>query len=214
MGTRALRIPECEISICDVTVGPCEWNGETSEYNLSLKVIWSGAPSGELLKVVVGGQTYTIDPSVTTSPAIINFTFTADGEYETISAMFTGNYNCGDTYCYNSPDDCKPADCNLEVDDVIVGYCNWDAELSESIYNISFVLTWANAPAGDKIEVTVDGNVQTIDPALVTSPQTLTLPDLLPMALNTILTLRLKAKLFVMIPTSFGHPTLVNRLAT
>jgi uncharacterized repeat protein (TIGR01451 family) len=171
--------PECEISICDVTVGPCEWNGETSEYNLSLKVIWSGAPSGELLKVVVGGQTYTIDPSVTTSPAIINFTLAADGEYETISAMFTGNYNCGDTYCYNSPDDCKPADCNLEVDDVIVGYCNWDAELSESIYNISFVLTWANAPAGDKIEVTVDGNVQTIDPALVTSPQTLTFTGLI-----------------------------------
>jgi hypothetical protein len=51
--------------------------------------------------------------------------------------------------------------CDVEINSYTISPCVWTGSASEVTVNV--FVTWANAPAGENITVTLNGNTQTIN---------------------------------------------------
>lgn len=161
--------------ITQVSGTPCYVDPVTgkSVADITFMIFYTNPPKDEIIIVTLDGQEQHIDPATQPSPVSMLFTIPADGTEHEIEAYFIWTKTCGDTNECMSPKPCTP-ECNLEVDNVDVGDCYFKEGTGESIYDVSFTVAWENAPVGELIYVSVGGQTQSIDPAITTSPTTLT----------------------------------------
>jgi uncharacterized repeat protein (TIGR01451 family) len=159
---------DCDVNISNYTVSECSYDGTNSTYTLNIFVEWANPPVGEDIDVTAGGQTQTIDVSASTSPKLVSFTLPADGASHTIDAAFASTSSCGDSKTYSAPVSC--ASCGVQITNVNVGTC----QPATSTASLSVTVAWSNEPAGENLEVTANGQTQTIDVSNNTSPKILT----------------------------------------
>ncbi len=130
----------------------------------------------------------------------INNGTTSTGTYATATVIpasgtdiQTNIPNTGGTYTvrfYNGADNCYKDEtliiaavtcgvtCAIDITSSSKGTCR-DNGAGQQVYDLTLTVSWSNPPSGEPIIVTSDaGGSETIDPASVSSPQTVTLVDL------------------------------------
>ncbi len=170
-------VSSCDVLISNIVVSPCSYNTVTGQSTVEVNVYvdWANAPSGQDINVSInGGTSQSINVSGGASnPALVQFTMPADGSSNNlVMASFSSTTSCGDTQTYSAPVSCAPFTCSLQITDVDVGPCTYDANSGTSTAFVDVEVTWSYAPSGEMIEVMLDGQTMTVNPATESSPST------------------------------------------
>ncbi|MEM7390756.1 MAG: SdrD B-like domain-containing protein, partial [Verrucomicrobiota bacterium] len=103
------NICDCDILITDVMVAPCRFEppGFDSLTDIDVTVAWgAGSPTGEIIRVIVGGSVATIDTAVVTSPQTVQLTVPANGLTNFVRAQFEPTDLCLAITNYVAPGSC------------------------------------------------------------------------------------------------------------
>ncbi|MCG8330648.1 MAG: hypothetical protein MI974_23325, partial [Chitinophagales bacterium] len=144
----------CAITLSNLSSGSCT----DGEYTLTGDISYAGGPTPlGLITISVDNDGVTasvqIDPSSASSFSIPNLG--CDGDQNVVvTASFDNDMTCSGTEMYDEPE------CMLNITNVSVSDCVFDGQ--NSIASVSVEVTWQNAPLGGNIDVTVNGQTQTI----------------------------------------------------
>ncbi|MGB0930902.1 MAG: SdrD B-like domain-containing protein, partial [Chitinophagales bacterium] len=166
-----------EMGISGVRVGLYQDNGDNiSDPSTDLfvnftmtgddgKYLFPNLPSGDYYAVFSPPSGYTVSPSLQGGDP------TLDSE-GLIAAVTTLNIleddRSWDLGIFPSPD------CDITIANFTVSDCEFDGNTNSSSYDVSVFVNWSNEPISELIEVNIAGNIQTIDPSIVSSPAMLT----------------------------------------
>ncbi len=163
--------PNCSITM-QVMEGNCYLDGSNnSVVDVVVAVTWTDAPTGENIDVTLGGATQTVTVSSSNGSGMTTFTVAADGSTGNVTAAFNPTSSCSGTAPYTLPQSCDTPDCSLNVS-AAPGACYWTG--SASMVDVSVTVTWANAPAGEDIDVSLGGTTMVVSPAGTSGSQMLT----------------------------------------
>jgi len=166
---------ECNCAITDISsanMGNC--NPADNTYTVDVTVEYAQNPSSGMLDI--NGELF----AITGSPQTETLTLAADGQAVDVTAEFTD-----DTACSFTADDLftAPAPCSVACDVTNIAdggnqtACVYDNTSMTSTYSNDVTITYINAPATGTLDVTINGMIQSF--AITTSPQTVTLVDLI-----------------------------------
>jgi uncharacterized repeat protein (TIGR01451 family) len=128
--------------------------------------IFPNLPAGNYFAVIYPPAGYVISPS----NQGINDTIDSDGVIMPVTDLVPNEWDLTwDLGIYPS------ATCDLNINNIVVSPCSWNGTASIATANV--LVSWANAPAGEDIVVTLNGQTQTI-PSGSTSPQMLVFNNL------------------------------------
>jgi hypothetical protein len=166
------------LTSASVVEGTC--NGATPKNDAVVTLIGvANAIKGD--KVI--GTTYTNGPAfgaiTNISPTGSDFIFTGLKHNTEYSFRIWNT----DTTCYKdvnflTPDKVCNSVCSIDITSSTKSVCR-DNGAGQQVYDLTMTVSWSNPPSGEPIIITSDaGGSETIDPSLVTSPQTVKLVDL------------------------------------
>ncbi|MTB50238.1 SdrD B-like domain-containing protein [Lewinella sp. W8] len=163
----------CTITVNSATPSVCDPG--TNTYSLTVSVTYANAPAGEDIEITTdngGSQTFTPAGTDGTESFVLT-SLTSDGVMDIdVTANYATTTGCSDELedAYTAPMDCTP--CSITVNSATPSVC--DPATGE--YSLEVSITYANAPAGEDIEIMTDnGGSQTFTPGSTDGTETFTL---------------------------------------
>ncbi|MBK7869703.1 MAG: T9SS type A sorting domain-containing protein [Saprospiraceae bacterium] len=159
--------PECELDIYKVEVGECYYEDGQARARLKVCVSWKYAPNENII-VSINGQNKTVYTNGNASGnACVEFIVPANGTNNNgIWAKFQYKTSCQDEDKYHTPYPCQPVpQCAIDIKKVEVSECSADPTTGKSTATLKVCVAWNNAPAGNKIVVSINGQNKSFVPS-------------------------------------------------
>ncbi len=146
---------DCNIRIYDVLYGFCQDN----EVDVTFFVNWANAKEGDIVTMVVGGQTKTLPPlsAELARLGVSSFVFKLPSPTNG-NAQVSISSGCSDTESYSYDTPCLPCELNISSFDVIEP-CYYNEEKQRSESKVRVCVEWANALLGDNVIIQLGDNL-------------------------------------------------------